>query len=115
MIATLGSRRHLVSDPGQAIEMCYERGWTDGLPVVPPTETLVRQMLETAGLEPDRQLTFIANRQVAVTAEKVAINAVMAGCRPEYMPVVAAAIESIGNPRWGYHGPGTSTAGAAVL
>jgi hypothetical protein len=52
---------------------------------------------------------------VSVTAEKVAINAVMAGCRPEYMPVVVAAIEGIGDPRWSYHGPGTSTAGAAVL
>src|SRR5262249_31551455 len=47
--------------------------------------------------------------------EKVAINAVLAGCRPEYMPVVVAAIEAIGDPRWSYHGPGTSTAGAAVL
>jgi hypothetical protein len=60
-------------------------------------------------------VAFITNRQVAVTAEKVAINAVMAGCRPEYLPVVVAAIEGIGDARWAYHGPGTSTAGAAVL
>jgi hypothetical protein len=52
---------------------------------------------------------------VSVIAEKVAINAVMAGCRPEYMPVVVAAIEGIGDPAWSYHGPGTSTAGAGVL
>jgi hypothetical protein len=50
-----------------------------------------------------------------VTAEKVAINAVMAGCRPEYLPVVVAAVEGIAHPRFGYHGPATSTAGAGVL
>jgi hypothetical protein len=52
---------------------------------------------------------------VSITAEKVAINAVMAGCRPEYMPVVVAAVEGIADPRWNYHGPGTSTGGAGVL
>jgi hypothetical protein len=72
-------------------------------------------MLEAAALSPGDQIAFITNRQVAVTAEKVAINAVMAGCRPEYLPVVVAAVEGIADPRWGYHGPGTSTAGAAVL
>ena len=55
-------------------------------------------MLDAAQLEPDRQVAFIAHRAVSVTAEKVAINAVMAGCRPEYMPVVVAAVEGIGDP-----------------
>jgi hypothetical protein len=72
-------------------------------------------MLQAARLEPDRQIAFITHRAVYITAEKVAINAVMAGCRPEYMPVVVAAVEGIGDPRWSYHGPGTSTGGAAVL
>jgi hypothetical protein len=111
----LTSRTWTVEDPGEAIEFCYRQGWTDGLPVVPPTGDRVRAMLETAGLDPGHQVTFITNRRAAVTAEKVAINAVMAGCRPEYMPVVVAAVEAIGDPRWGYHGPATSTAGAAVL
>jgi hypothetical protein len=115
MAAPLESTRYAVDDLTQAIELCFEKGWTDGLPVVPPTEARVRTMLEAAGLEPQEQVAFITNRQVAVTAEKVAINAVMAGCRPEYVPVVIAAIEGIGDPRWAYHGPGTSTAGAAVL
>jgi hypothetical protein len=115
MAAPLESTRYAVDDLTQAIELCFEKGWTDGLPVVPPTEARVRTMLEAAGLEPQEQVAFITNRQVAVTAEKVAINAVMAGCRPEYVPVVVAAIEGIGDPRWAYHGPGTSTAGAAVL
>ena len=72
-------------------------------------------MLEAARLDPEQQVAFITNRAVSITAEKVAINAVMAGCKPEYMPVVVAAVEGIGDPRWSYHGPGTSTGGAAVL
>jgi hypothetical protein len=115
MTTQLVSKRYAVEDPGQAIELCFEKGWTDGLPVVPPTESRVRAMLDAVGLAPEHQVAFITNRQVAVTAEKVAINAVMAGCRPEYMPVVVAAVEGIGDPRWGYHGPATSTGGAGVL
>ena len=72
-------------------------------------------MLEAGGLEPDHQLAFIENRQVSVTAEKVAINAVMAGCKAEYMPVIAAAVEALGDPLYGYHGPATSTGGSAVF
>src|SRR5574337_712912 len=113
--AELTSKRYVVADGAEAIELYFEREWTDGLPVVPPTEERIWAMLEAADLEPNHQIAFITNRQAAVPAEKVAINAVMAGCRPEYMPVVVAAIEGIGDPKWGYHGPGTSTAGAAVL
>jgi len=115
MTLLLTSKRHVVEDPIHAIEFCFQQGWTDGLPVVPPTEPAVRAMLEAAGLEPDKEVCFITNRQVAVSAEKVAINAVMAGCRPEHMPVVVAAIEAIADPKWGYHGPAASTGGAAPL
>ena len=115
MTTELKSKRYAAADVAHAIEVAFEKGWTDGLPVVPPTEGAVRAMLDGAGLEPEQQIAFITNRQVAVTAEKVAINAVMAGCKPEYMPVVVAAVEGIGDPRWGYHGPATSTGGAGVL
>jgi hypothetical protein len=115
MALALASHRHRVADLDEALEFCYAKGWTDGLPVVPPTPPLVEAMLAAARLRPDHEVSYIAHRAVSVTAEKVAINAVMAGCRPEYMPVVVAAIEGIGDPRWSYHGPGTSTAGAAVL
>lgn len=111
----LKSRRHTVTDLGAAIEVCYTNGWSDGLPVVPPTPERVEAMLGAAGLEPDHQLAFIENRQVSVTAEKVAINAVMAGCKAEYMPVVAATIEALADPLYGYHGPATSTGGSAVF
>ncbi len=115
MAATLTSKRHKIAEPADAVEFCFQQGWTDGLPVIPPTEERVRTMLEAARLAPKQEIGFVAHRAVSITAEKVAINAVMAGCRPEYLPVVIAAVEGIADPRWSYHGPGTSTAGAAVL
>ena len=111
----LKSRRHTVPDLAGAMELCYTNGWTDGFPVVPPTAERIVGMLEAAGVEPEQQLAFIENRQVSVTAEKVAINAVMAGCKPEYMPVVIAAVEALADPLYGYHGPATSTGGSAVF
>ena len=115
MAATLMSKRFSARDESEAIELCFAKGWSDGLPVIPPTEDRVRAMLEAARLEPGQQIAFIRDRAVPITAEKVAINAVMAGCRPDYMPVIVAAVECIGDPRWSYHGPGTSTGGAGVL
>ena len=115
MASTLTSKRYAVNDLGEAIDLCYEKGWTDGLPVIPPTPERVHAMLDAVRLAPQHQVVYIAHRAVAITAEKVAINAVLAGCTPACMPVVLAAIEAIGDPAWGYHGPGTSTGGAAVL
>ena len=111
----LKSKQYEVSDTAEAIEFYYTKGWTDGLPVIPPTEGSIQAMLDGAGLEPGDEITFIEQRQVSVTAEKVAINAVMAGCKPEYMPVIVAALEGIGDPRYSYHGPSTSTGGSAVF
>ena len=115
MAMELKSRRHTVNDLGSAIELCYTNGWSDGLPVIPPTPERVTAMLEAGGVPPEKQMAFIENRQVSVTAEKVAINAVMAGCKPEYMPVLLAAVEALGDPLYGYHGPATSTGGSAVF
>jgi len=115
MTGTLTSKRYAIDEATDAVEFCHERGWTDGLPVVPPTPERVGAMLDAAKLDPRHQVAYIAHRAISITVEKVAINAVMAGCKHEYMPVVLAAIEGIGDPAWGYHGPGTSTGGAAVL
>ncbi len=111
----LKSRHFEAADMAAAMELCHEKGWSDGLPVVPPTAGLVGAMLEACALEPDHEVAFIENRQVSVRAEKIAINAVLAGCKPEYMPVIVAAVEALADPLHGYHGPGTSTGGAAVL
>src|SRR2546422_7794655 len=114
MPAQLTARRHNV-EVGDAIEFCFAQGWTDGLPVVPPTADRVARMLEGARLDPKQEIGFVAHRAVSITAEKVAINAVMAGCKPEFMPVGVAAGEGIADPRLSYHGPGESTAGAGGL
>jgi hypothetical protein len=115
MPAALTSKRHTVAESGDAIEFCFQQGWSDGLPVVPPTEGRVGAMLEAAHLDPKQEIGYVTHRAVSITAEKVAVNAVMAGCKPEYMSVVVAAVEGISDPAWSYHGPGTSTGGAGVL
>ena len=104
-----------VGDPWEAIEACYARGWTDGLPVIPPTEPLVDRMLAGGPWSPGEVLLHEPVRDRAVTAEKAAINAVMAGCRPEYFPVVGAALQVIGDPAFMLHGPATSTGGSALM
>ena len=109
------SARHEVDDALQAIEFYFEKGWTDGLPVVPPTEARVREFLERAGRAPDEVVGRLDARRRVVTAEKVAINAVMAGCLPEYTPVVMAAVEAMSEDRFNLHGISASTGGAAVL
>jgi hypothetical protein len=92
-----------VDDVFEAIEVYYDRGWTDGLPVVPATEKRVRQFLDVAGLEPDQPLGEIPERDRIITAQHLAINAVMAGCRPEYMPVLVAAVEAITDPAYKFN------------
>jgi hypothetical protein len=72
-----------------------ERNWTDGLPVVPPTPERVRLMLEYTDLDPGHVLDQVPPNWADATVELVAINAVMAGCKPEYLPVVIAAVEAI--------------------
>src|SRR4029077_3931477 len=86
---------------------------TDGLPVVPPSDASILAMLSAAGLAGHEGLGEIAGRNTEVIADKAAINAVMAGCRPEYMPVVVAAVRSLCAPGFGYDGPASSSGGSA--
>ena len=99
----------------EAIETYFENGWSDGLPVVPPTPEAVTAMLEGAKLSPDDILGIEPVKGAVITAEKAAINAVMSGCKPEYMPVVVAAIEAITQPEFNLHGITVSTMGAAIM
>jgi hypothetical protein len=101
--------------PAELIEAYYERGWTDGLPVVPPTDKSVAAMLAGAGLRGEEVIGQIRERNLVVTAGKLAINAVLAGCRPEYLPVVVAAIRGLCHPDFAYHGPASSTGGSAIV
>ncbi len=102
-------------DAQDAIELFYQKGWTDGLPIIPPTEPLIRAMLDMVKMEPDTIIGSIPERSRVFTAEMVAINAVMAGCLPEYFPVVVAGISAISDPAFGLHGPSASTHGPAIL
>ena len=99
----------------EAVEACFERGWTDGLPVVPATEDAVGRFLAAAGRAPGDVALTESTRRRTITVEKVAINAVMAGCRPEYMPLLLAALEAMADPTFTLHGAITSTGGSATL
>lgn len=95
-------------------EEFFERGWTDGLPIVPPTQERVAKLLAAAGLEPEEVIGGIAQRGRTVTAEEVATNAVMAGCRADYGPLVMAAVGAMLAPEFNAHAVLTSTGGAAL-
>lgn len=90
----LSSRRVEVAPLEDEIEACFDRGWTDGLPVVPPTPLRVVRMLAGTTRDPREVIGDVPPNNVPCTVEKAAINAVMAGCRPEYFPVVLAALEA---------------------
>jgi hypothetical protein len=86
------------------MEACFDRGWTDGLPVVPPTPERVLRMLAGTTRAPGEVLGLVPPDLAPCTVEKVAINAVMAGCKPEYMPLVLAAVEAALIDEFGMHG-----------
>ncbi len=93
----------------------YEHGWTDGLPIIPPTEDLVLEMLEACSMPPQRALGRLSPLDGTVTVEKVAINAVMAGCLPDYFPVVLAAVQAVLQPQFNAGSVSTTTGGAAPV
>lgn len=111
----LTSRSIELSDPTEAMEFFYAQGWTDGLPVVPPTPERVSEFLAYSGNLPSDVLGMIPARNRVITAEKVAINAVMAGCLPSYMPVIVAAIEAMCQEPFNLHGISATTGGTAPL
>lgn len=87
----------------------YSNGWTDGLPILPPTKESVQEMLKGTDLSPDHVMGVMPPKSGKVTVEKIAINAVMAGCRPTYMPVLIAAVEGLLENDFDLPGVQTST------
>ncbi|MDP6935783.1 MAG: thioredoxin, partial [Myxococcota bacterium] len=85
-------------------EAMFDRGWTDGLPVVPPTEARVERMLTGTTRNPADLVAVVPPDLVDCTVEKVAVNAVMAGCLPEYLPVVLTALEAVCTDDFNMHG-----------
>ena len=111
----LASRTYDVPDVLAVQELYHANGWTDGLPIVPPTEAAVTACLEWAMMTPDQLIGIEPVRGVAITAEKLAINAVMAGCLPMHFPVVVTAVAAMLKPEFLLHGATASTGGCAVL
>ena len=97
------------------IEALYARGVTDGLPVVPPTRACVDAAVEASGRPADHVVARIAPGLGHATVEKIAVNAVMAGCRPEFMPVVIAAVQAITEPAFGLVGVSGTTDAVGLL
>ena len=111
-----GNRASRLEVGGSLIDIVdhfYEQGWTDGLPIIPPTEDLVLDMLEACPVPSEHSLGCMPPMNGTVTAEKVAINAVMAGCKPDYMPVVLAAVRAVLQPQFNVGSITTTTGGAA--
>jgi hypothetical protein len=100
----LKSRRVEFGTQEDEIEALFDRGWSDGLPVVPPTEARVLRMLGGTARDPQEVIGKIPSDLADCTVEKVAINAVMAGCKPEYLPVVLAAVEAVLEEPFSMHG-----------
>lgn len=100
----LKSRRIELADLDDEMEAMFDRGFTDGLPVVPPTEERVLRMLQGTTRAASDIVAVVPPDLVPVTVEKIAVNAVMAGCRPEYLPWVIAAIEAICTDAFNIHG-----------
>ena len=101
---TLVSRKIEYAESSDPVEVCYQRGWTDGLPVTPPTDERVLEMLKGTRRRPDEIVGKIPPYLGTCTVEKAAINAVLAGCKREYMPVLLAALEAALEPIFTLHG-----------
>jgi hypothetical protein len=110
-------------DPGEVVfegtldeinRFFYENGWSDGLPIVPPTAARVEAFLRHTDRDADKEIGVLLPDRRSATVRTVAINGVMTGCRPEYMPVLVALVEAMADPRYGVEHSG-NTPGAETL
>src|SRR5215467_734789 len=112
----LQSERIKVEDDLWAVNAFFEeKGWTDGLPIIPPTEERVGQMLAAVKRDPQDVIGVVPPQWAPATVEKIAINAVMAGCLPQYMPVLVAASEALADPRLNLYALQATTGGPAIM
>lgn len=109
------ARRIELGDGEDVFEFMFERGLTDGLPVVPPTPQRVKLMLAGTRRDPREIVATVPPNLAPASVEKVAVNAVMAGCKPEYLPVVIAALEAICTDEFNIHGIMATTWGATPV
>ncbi|MGE4606412.1 MAG: thioredoxin family protein [Myxococcota bacterium] len=113
--SALRARRVELADLEDEFEAMFERGWSDGLPLVPPTAQRVMEMLSGSTRKPDEVVAAVPPDFAECTVEKVAINAVMAGCRPEYLPVVLAAVAAVCTEEFNIHGLLATTMGVGPI
>ena len=103
------ARTSVVADESKLMDLIGQFGWGDGLPVVPPTLGLVEQFVAASGREPDEIVGYVAPVGGEATVEKIAVNAAMAGCLPEYMPCLLTAVEALIDPRFNLLGVQATT------
>lgn len=104
-----------ISDSIEAIEECYRMGWSDGLPVVPPADYKVREMLQFMGMTGEEELLSFEMRSRVLTSENAAANAVMAGCLPEYFPVLVTTLRTLEEEKNYVSMAASSTSSPAIL
>jgi hypothetical protein len=108
----LRARRIEIGEADDVFEFMFDQGLTDGLPVVPPTPERVLRMLSGTKRDPQQVVAVVPPNMAPATVEKVAVNAVMAGCKPEYLPVVIAALQAVCTDEFNIHGVMATTWGA---
>jgi hypothetical protein len=111
----MARRYELAGDYETLIEHYFAQGWTDGLPIVPPSPLALDRMIEASHRVKDEVVAVIPPDGGEATVEAVAINAILAGCRPEHFRVVLAAVEAIADPAFNLHAIQTTTNPAAVM
>ena len=115
MTGKKSSKKYSFESYFEAVDFFYDQGWTDGLPIVPPTPALVSEMLSTTDLSSSHIIGLEPVKGREISVEKVAINTVMAGCHPKFFPVVIAAVKALVQPEFNLHAITASTMGSAVL
>lgn len=109
------ARRIEVAPSDDVAEFMFDQGFSDGLPLVPPTPERVMRMLGGTHRDPQDVIATVPPNMGEATVEKIAINAVMAGCKPEYLPVIIAAVEAVCTDEFNIHGVTATTMGAAPV
>ena len=111
----LTSRVFESDDIDAAVEFCYQQNWTDGLPVVPPTRRAIERIITYLQRDGSEVVGVVPPKNGVATIEKIAINCVMAGCKPEYVPIVIAALQAMLEERFNLGGVQTTTHACAPL
>lgn len=109
------ARRIEIASADDMAEFMFDQGFSDGLPLVPPTPERVMRMLASVSRDAQDVVAIVPPNMAPATVEKIAINAVMAGCRPEYLPVVIAAVEAVCTDEFNMHGVTATTMGASPV